>query len=151
MANTYSQIHLHFIFAVRHRVALISPTWKEDLHRYITGIVQCNGHKMLQINSMADHIHMLIGMRPQQAISALVQNIKTESSKWVKANQHIPFAWQEGFGVFSYAKSQVPTVIRYIQNQETHHQKQTFLEEYRAFLDAFEVEWQEPYIFRELE
>lgn len=150
MANTYTQIHIQFVFAVKYRQALIGFEWKERLHQYITGIFQRNNHKMLQINSMPDHIHIFIGMRPDQSVSSLVQIVKTESSKWIK-EQHFcsSFAWQEGYGAFSYAKSQVPNVVRYIQNQEMHHRKETFLEEYRKYLKAFELEWDDRYIFRE--
>src|SRR5215211_5765622 len=123
MPNTYFKLHIQFVFAVKYRTALIHTEWKEDLHKYITGIFQQNNHKMLQINSMPDHVHIFIGMRPHQSISALVQNVKTESSKWVKKERLCcyPFEWQNGYGAFSYARSQVPTVIRYIQNQEMHH------------------------------
>jgi REP element-mobilizing transposase RayT len=153
MPNTYTQIHIQFVFAVKYRAALIDTEWKDRLHQYITGIFQQNEHKMLQINSMPDHIHIFIGMRPHQSISALIQNVKTESSKWIKAQNLCsqPFAWQEGYGAFSYAKSQVSDVIRYIQNQEKHHQKDTFLDEYRKFLEAFEIDWDEKYMFKELE
>jgi len=153
MANSYTQIHIQFIFAVKYRAALIGADWKERLHQYITGIFQHNNHKMLQINSMPDHIHVFIGMRPDQSISSLIQNVKTESSKWIKDQNlcSFPFAWQEGYGAFSYSKSQIPEVVRYIKNQEKHHQKTTFLDEYRRFLTAFEVEWDERYIFKELE
>ncbi|MBD1364840.1 IS200/IS605 family transposase [Mucilaginibacter sp. ZT4R22] len=153
MPNTYTQVHIQFVFAVKYRAALIANDWKDELMRFITGIFQENNHKMLQINTMPDHIHIFIGMRPHQSISALIQNVKTESSKWVKAQNvcSVPFAWQEGYGGFSYAKSQVPDVIRYIQNQEKHHKKRTFLEEYREFLTKFEIEWEEQYIFKELE
>ena len=108
---------------------------------------------MLQVNSMPDHIHIFIGMRPHQAISALVQNIKTESSKWIKAQGLCggSFAWQEGYGAFSYAKSQVANVVRYIVNQEAHHKKESFLEEYKKFLILFDVDWKEEYIFKELD
>lgn len=120
MANTYTQIHLQFVFAVKYREALILPTWKERLYQYITGIIQHNEHKMLQINGMSDHIHLLIGMRPTQSVSSLVQNVKTESSKWINDNKFCPqhFAWQEGYGAFSYSKSHVPDVIRYIQTRK---------------------------------
>jgi len=152
MANSYTQIHIQFVFAVKYRAAAIQNDWKERLHQYITGIFQKNKHKMLQINSMPDHIHIFIGMRPDQSISSLIQNVKTESSKWITAQNFCshPFAWQEGYGAFSYAKSQVPDVIRYIQNQEIHHRKEAFLDEYRKFLTAFEIEWDEKYIFKEL-
>ncbi len=153
MANSYTQIHIQFVFAVKYRAALIGSEWKERLYQYMTGIFQGNQHKMLQINSMPDHIHIFIGMRPHQSMSSLIQNVKTESSKWIKAQKLCshPFAWQEGYGAFSYAKSQVNDVIRYIQNQETHHRKETFLNEYRKFLTAFDIEWDERYIFKELE
>ena len=150
MANTYTQLHIQFVFAVKFRAALIAQEWKRDLHKYITGIIQANDHKMLQINSMPDHIHIFIGMRPVQSISSLVQNVKAESSKWIKEKEwcNESFAWQEGYGAFSYSKSHVPDVIRYIQNQELHHKKETFLDEYRHFLKAFEIEYDEQYIFK---
>ena len=153
MANTYSQIHIQFVFAVKYRAAMIQKAWKDELHKYITGIIRANEHKLLQINSMQDHIHILTGMRPNQSISSLVQNIKTESSKWIKSKKFCssPFAWQEGYGAFSYSKSHVPDVVRYIQNQEAHHKKVTFLDEYRQFMKAFEIDYEEQYIFKEPE
>lgn len=153
MPNTYTQIHIQFVFAVKYRAALIREDWKERLHQYITGIFQQNNHKMLQINSMPDHIHIFIGMRPHQSISSVIQNVKTETSKWINAEKLCPhsFAWQEGYGAFSYSKSHVPNVIAYIQNQEIHHKQETFLDEYRRFLKAFEIDWDEKYIFKELE
>ena len=151
MANTYTQLHIQVVFAVKYRAASIEKEWKDELHKYITGIIQENGHKMLQVNSMPDHIHVFIGMRPTQSIASLMQNVKAESSKWVKDKKFCttPFAWQEGYGAFSYSKSHVPDVIRYIQNQEAHHQKETFLEEYKKILKAFEIEYDEQYIFKE--
>lgn len=153
MANTYTQLHIQFVFAVKNRNALIQPEWKDRLYQYITGIIKNNEHKMLQINGMPDHIHILIGMRPGQSISSLIQNVKTESSKWIKKNGfcHSPFAWQEGYGAFSYSKSHVPDVIRYIQNQEAHHKKETFLDEYIKMLTAFEIEYDKQYIFKDPE
>lgn len=153
MSNTYTQLHIQFIFAVKYREALISKSWKEELHKYITGIFQQNKHKVLQINSMPDHIHILTGLHPTQSISSLVQNVKTESSKWIKNQKKCitPFAWQEGYAAFSYSKTHVDDVIRYIQNQEIHHQKQGFLDEYRQFLKLFEVPYDDDYIFKELE
>jgi len=153
MANSYTQIHIQFVFAVKYRAALIGQDWKERLHQYITGIFQENKHKMIQINSMPDHIHILVGIRPHQSISSLIQNVKAESSKWVKAQGFCsqPFAWQEGYGAFSYSKSQISDVVRYILNQEDHHKKTTFLEEYKKFLTLFEIDWDEQYIFKEPE
>jgi putative transposase len=158
MANTYTQLHIQLVFAVKYRAGLIQKEWKERLHQYITGIIQKkegkeNPHKVLQINSMPDHIHILIGLRPHQSISSLAQSVKTESTIWVNENKFckIPFAWQLGFGGFSYSKSHVDDVIRYIQNQEAHHKKETFLDEYRRMLKAFEIEYDERYIFKEPE
>ena len=151
MPNTYFKLHIQLVFAVKYRAALIHKEWKEDLHKYITGVFQYNDHKMLQINSMPDHIHIFLGMRPHQSISAVVQNVKTESSKWIKTQKFCKssFGWQDGFGAFSYSKSHVPNVIRYIQNREIHHQKETFLDEYRKMLKLFEVEYDDQYIFKE--
>ena len=151
MPNTYTQIHIQFVFAVKYREALIQNSWKENLHQFITGIFQENRHKIIQVNSMPDHIHILAGLRPHQSISSLIQNVKTESSKWIKEQQfsNYPFAWQEGYGAFSYGKSQIPEVVKYIQNQEIHHRKISFLDEYRKFLKAFEIDWKEQYIFSE--
>jgi REP element-mobilizing transposase RayT len=153
MANSYTQVHIQFVFAVKYRSGLIGKEWKERLHQYITGIFQENKHKMLQINSMPDHVHIFIGMRPHQSISSLMQIVKAETTKWINAKNLSPalFAWQEGYGAFSYAKSQVADVVRYIQNQELHHKKESFLDEYRKFLTSFEIEWDERYIFKELE
>lgn len=153
MPNSYTQLHVQFVFAVKFRQSLIQEEWKEELHKYITGIFESNRHKMLQINSMPDHIHILIGLRPHQAISSLVQNVKVESSKWIKVQKFNPqpFAWQEGYGAFSYSKSHVENVIRYIQNQRIYHQKENFLDEYRKMLTAFKIDWEEPYIFNALQ
>jgi len=153
VANTYTQLHIQLVFAVKYRAALIQKTWQTRLHEYMTAIFQHNEHRMLQINSMPDHIHIFIGMRPHQSISSLVQNVKTESSKWIKDNRFCKssFAWQEGFGAFSYSKTHVPDVIRYIQNQETHHKKEPFLDEYRKMLKAFEIDYDKRYIFKEPE
>jgi putative transposase len=153
MPNTYTQLQIQLVFAVKYRAALIQKEWQVRLHKYITGIFQNNEHKMLQINSMPDHIHIFIGMKPHQAISSLVQNVKAESSKWIKDNKFCKstFAWQNGFGAFSYSNSHVNRVIRYIQNQEAHHKKETFLREYRRLLTAFDVDYDDQYIFKEPE
>jgi len=151
MANTYTQIHLHFIFGVKHRAAVIKPVWEDELYRYITGIVQNNGHKMIIINGMPDHLHLLVGTRPTQSVSNLLQDIKGSSSKWI--NEHNfsshKFAWQGGYGAFSYSRSQLPTVINYIKRQKEHHKKRSFRQEYIAFLEKFDVDYDERYIFNE--
>ena len=152
MANTYTQIHIHFVFAVKFRDGIIQSKWKEDLYKYMTGIIQNNNHKLLAINGMPDHIHILIGLRPAQSISDLMKEVKQSSSKWINQNKltNGHFEWQEGYGAFSYSKSQIGQVINYIQNQELHHEKKTFTQEYRDFLRKFEVEYDEKFIFKEL-
>jgi putative transposase len=152
MANTYTQIHIQMIFAVQNRVSIIRDTWKEELYRYITGIIQNQNHKVLAINGMPDHIHIFVGLRPTQSLSELMKDIKGDSSKWINQKGFVQgkFSWQEGYGAFSYSKSQVDTVIEYIKNQERHHKSRTFLEEYREFLRKFEVEFDERYIFKDV-
>ena len=153
MANTYTQIHIQIIFAVRYRQSVIHKEWQERLYQYITGIVQNYNHKVLQIGGMPDHVHLFVGMRPTQSLSDLMRIVKGESSEWIRENRltGTRFTWQSGYGAFSYAKSQLPNVISYIQNQEEHHRKRTFLEEYEDFLREFEVEYDERYIFKPLE
>ncbi len=153
MANTYTQIHIQCVVAVKFRQSLIQPNWKERLQQYITGIVQNNGHKMIAINSMSDHLHLFFGFRPNQSLSDLMKIVKGESSEWINKEKFNPsiFRWQEGFGAFSYSRSQIKVVSEYIANQEEHHRKKTFLEEYEYFLKQFEVEYDERYIFKPLE
>lgn len=152
MPNTYTQIHIHFVFVVKFRDGVIHSSWKDELYKYITGIVQNNKHKMICINGMPDHLHILIGVRPHQSISDLMQDVKGSSSKWINEKNFLnrKFEWQEGFGAFSYGKSQIKDVISYIENQELHHKKKTFKEEYLDFLKKFEVEYDDKYIFKEL-
>jgi putative transposase len=149
MANTYTQIHIQAIFSVQNRNCIITQLWKEELFRYLTGIIRKNGHKLLAINGMPDHVHLFFGMRPNQSLSDLMQDIKGDSSKWInnKRLTNTRFSWQEGYGAFSYNKSSVDNVIDYIKNQELHHQKKTFIEEYHEFLEKFEVEFDERYLF----
>jgi putative transposase len=153
MANTYTQIHIQAVFAVQNRRSLIQKEWKVELYKYITGIVQKNDHKVLQINGMPDHIHLLFGFRPTQSLSDLLQMVKQDSSIWINERRFIKgkFNWQSGYGAFSYTKSHLPRVIRYIQNQELHHQKKTFLEEYKELLRIHEVEYDKRFIFKEIE
>jgi len=152
MPNTYTQLHIQFVFAVKYREGVIQASWKDELYKYITGIVQQNKHKLISINGMSDHIHKLIGMRPHQSISDLMQDVKGNSLKWINEKKLVKgkFEWQEGYGAFSYGKSQIKNVILYIENQEQHHKKKTFREEYLDFLIKFEIEYDEQYIFKEL-
>jgi REP element-mobilizing transposase RayT len=153
MANTYSQIYIQIVFAVQNRNALIQPTWEEELYRYITGIVQNKGQKMLAINGTSNHIHIFIGMKPNCCLSDLVREIKKSTNTFIKEKRFVAhlFQWQEGFGAFSYSHSQLTNVIQYIENQKEHHKKQTFKDEYLAFLKAFEIEFNNEYLFQWLE
>ena len=142
---------MQLVFAVKYRHALIDKLWEEELYKYITGIVKNQDHKLLSINGMPDHLHILIGYRPHQALSDLLKEIKGDSSKWINDRRFTKskFNWQEGYGAFSYSKAEVPKICSYIESQKIHHQKQTFLEEYKNFLYEFQVEYDERYIFVE--
>ncbi|MEM0518396.1 MULTISPECIES: IS200/IS605 family transposase [Aequorivita] len=152
MANTYTQIHIQVIFAVQNRQSLIKPQWKDELYKYITGIVQSYNHKVLQINGMPDHIHILFGMRPTQSISDLMKKLKQDSSKWINNKGFVngKFSWQEGYGAFSYSRSHVPKVIKYIANQEEHHKSKTFGEEYLEILKESGIDYDERYILKSI-
>jgi putative transposase len=149
MANTYSQIYIQIVFTVQGRQNLIPKPKRNELHKYITGIVAKRNQKLLSIFAMPDHVHLLIGMKPDISISDLVRDIKAGSSKFISDNNWVngKFHWQEGFGAFSYSKSQIDNVIQYINNQEQHHKKRTFKDEYLDFLNKFEIEYNEKYIF----
>ena len=153
MANTYTQIHLQFIFAPKYRASLIHADWENELYKYITGIVQHNKSKMICINGMPDHLHILVGFHTTQSIADFMQDVKAGSSKWINDNKMTKsrFEWQSGYGAFSYSKSQLPDVIRYIENQKEHHRKKSFLEEYKLFMEKFQIVYDEKYIFNEPE
>lgn len=150
MANTYTQIYIHFVFVVQGRKNSISRSCSEELHMYITGIVQNKGHKMLAIYAMPDHIHIFIGKKPIISESDLVRDIKVASTKFLKEKKLVSnnFRWQDGFGAFSYANSQIGNVVNYILNQEKHHKKSTFKEEYIEILDQFEIDYKNEYLFK---
>ena len=152
MPNTYTQIHIQFVFAVKYRDGIINSSFQGELYQYISGILKPHNHKLLAINGMTDHIHIFIGMRPTQSISDLMQDIKRSSSKWINEKQFLnrKFEWQEGYGAFSYSKSHVNSVINYIKNQEEHHKKESFRDEYLTFLKKFEIEYDERFIFKDL-
>ena len=153
MANTYSQLLIHVICAVQGRQNLISPKWKNELFKYITGIISYKNQKMLCINGVADHIHILIGLKPDIAISDLVRDIKNNSSTFINNKKFVrgKFNWQKGFGTFSYSNSQIDKVVKYILNQENQHRRKTFKEEYVEFLKKFNVEYNEKYLFEWIE
>lgn len=149
MANTYTQVHIQVVFAVKNRQCLIKKEWKDRLYKYMTGIIQHYGHKVLQINGVADHVHILFGMRPTQSLSDLMKQVKQDSSQWINESGFVRgrFSWQAGYGAFSYSKSAVPHVIRYIANQESHHSKQSFKDEYRSLLIDYGIDFKEEYLF----
>lgn len=152
MANTYSQIHIQVVFAVQNRESLIGSKWKNELYQYLVGIIQNHQHKVIAINGMPDHVHILIGLRPSQSISDLMQKVKGDSSKWINRKGFVlgKFSWQEGYGVFSYGKSQIDDVIEYIKRQEIHRQRKTFKEEYLQFLEKFALDYDERFVFKEI-
>jgi putative transposase len=150
MANTYTQIYIHVVFAVESRQNLIQPEHNDELQKYITGIVSAQKHKLISINNMPDHLHLLVGLRPDAALSQLVRDIKANSSRFINEKRWVMgrFSWQEGFGAFSYSRSQLGAVIRYIENQQKHHARKSFREEYTALLEKFGVEYDPRYIFK---
>ncbi len=149
MADTYTQLYTHIVFAVKGRQRLIPNQHKEALHQYITRIITNKKQTLIRINSMPDHIHILVGMKPDIALSDLVRDIKANSSKFINKKGWVvgKFEWQEGFAAFSYSHSQLDTVVNYIKNQETHHSRLTFKEEYLAFLKRFDVPYNPKYVF----
>jgi REP element-mobilizing transposase RayT len=152
MPNTYTQLQIHFVFAVKWRQALIDPEWETDLHKYITAIVQNNGHKMLAINSAFDHTHFVAGIIPTQSISDLLELVKGDSSEFIN-NQRFTkrkFNWQKGFGAFSVSRSHLDKVVKYIYNQKEHHSKESFRDEYIRMLENYRVDYDERYIFHDL-
>ena len=148
-AGTFSQIYIQVVFAVKGRNSLIHSTWEKELYKYITGIVQNKGQKMLAINGMPDHIHFLIGMKPSCCLSDLVREIKKSSNAFIKEKRFskFKFEWQKGYGAFSYSHSALDNVIGYVSNQKEHHKTKSFQEEYKAFLKNFEIEFKDEYLF----
>jgi REP element-mobilizing transposase RayT len=149
MANTYTQMYVHLVFAPKNRKALIGKGWKNDLEKYITGIVQNHKHKMLAIGTMPDHIHIFIGYNVNHLIPDLVEEIKTSSNAWIKQNKlsKFHFEWQKGYGAFSHSRSQLNTVVKYVLNQEIHHKKKSFKEEYLEILRKNDIEFKHEYVF----
>ncbi|MFN4254004.1 MAG: IS200/IS605 family transposase [Saprospiraceae bacterium] len=149
MANTFTQLYVQVVFTPKGRENLILQSFEERLYQYITGIVQNEGQKMIAINGMPDHVHLFIGFKPTIAIAELVQKVKASSSKFINEQKWLSgkFVWQEGYGAFTYAHSQLDAVAKYVMNQKEHHQRKTFEEEYRDFLAKFDVPFDERYLF----
>jgi putative transposase len=153
MSDTFSQMYCHLVFAVQGRYSLISHEWEAQLYKYITSIVQNNGHKLLAIGGMPDHIHLFIGYNIVQSIPELVREVKRDSASWINNQKFVfgRFSWQRGYGVFSYSRSQIQAVANYINHQEKHHSKQSFLDEYKKTLDHFDVIYEDKYLFKPVE
>ena len=153
MANTFSQVYLQYVFAVKNRECLIRNDHKEELHKYITGLVSNRKAKMLAVHCMPDHTHLFVGFKPVASMADFIKEIKVESTefikekKWIKGN----FGWQEGYGIFSYSHSHIGSVINYIHNQEKHHERKSFRNEYLDFLKKFEIPFEEKYLFNFIE
>jgi len=149
MANTYTQFYAHLVFAVKNRNALIKRQWKNELEKYITGIVQNHKHKLLAIGSMPDHIHIFIGYNVNHLIPELVEEIKTSTNDWIKQNNfsRFRFEWQKGYGAFSHSRSQIDTVVKYVLNQEKHHKKTDFRTEYLEILRKNDIQFNDEYLF----
>jgi putative transposase len=149
MANTYSQIYIHVVFAVKGRSNLIAKSWRERLYQYTTGVIRSKKQKVMIINGVADHVHILLGLQPDCTLSDLLRDTKASTSKWINENRLVAgkFEWQAGFGSFSVGASQVQPVINYIAKQEEHHKTKTFTEEYIEFLKAYEIDYKPDYLF----
>lgn len=152
MPNTFTQIYLHVVFAVQNRESLIQPNWKDELYKYITGIVQNNKHKLIAIDGVSNHLHLAIGYKPHQLIPELLQDIKGYSSKWINERKFVrgKFRWQEGYGAFSFSHSHMDKVVKYINNQEKHHKKIKFREECIQLLKKYEIAYDEKYVLSDV-
>lgn len=152
MANTYHQIYLQVVFAVKYRQAVIKQEWKHQLYAVIGNIINETKCKTIIVNGMEDHVHCFLGLKPVVSISELMKTVKAKSSKYINDHALTPerFEWQEGYGVFSYSQSGVDAVYKYIQNQEEHHKKQNFKDEYENFLKKYQVAYDNQYLFQQL-
>jgi REP element-mobilizing transposase RayT len=153
MAGTFSQIYIQVVFAVKGRENLIGNSWKDELHKYISGIITGKGQKSIIVNGISDHIHAFIGLKPSMAVADLVRDIKNNSSNFINKMNYVRgrFSWQEGYGAFSYSHSHIEKVYNYILKQENHHKKRTFKDEYLEMLIKFEIEFKNEYVFEWLE
>jgi len=152
MPNVYTQIQIHAIFAVQDRASLIGRDWRKPLYKYIVSIINHQRHKALAIGGTNDHVHILLSFNTTQTVTELMRRIKKGTTEWINRNGFTPdkFEWQSGYGAFSHSKSQVPAVAKYIKNQEKHHAKVSFLEEYRKILDNLGIEYDKQYLFHKI-
>jgi REP element-mobilizing transposase RayT len=153
VAGTFSQIYIQLVFAVKGRENLLQKPWRDEVFKYISGIIKGKNQKPIIVNGVSDHVHVFVGIRPSMSISDLVRDIKNNSSNFINEHKFIKgkFSWQEGYGAFSYSHSQIKNVYEYIANQEEHHRKKTFKEEYLDFLHKFEIEYDEKFLFEWIE
>ncbi len=152
MVGTFSQIYIQIVFAVKGRENLLQKPWRDEVFKYMSGIIKGKNQKPIIVNGVANHVHVFVGLKPAMNISDLVRDIKNNSSNFINEQKFIKgkFSWQEGFGAFSYGHSQIETVYQYVANQEEHHKKKTFKQEYLEFLDKFHIPFEERYVFEEL-
>ncbi len=153
MAGTYSQIYIHVVFAVKERENLLQKPWQIEVFKYMNGIIKGKNQKPIIVNGVEDHVHLFFGLQPSMSISEMVRDIKSNTTKFINDNKFVKgkFLWQEGYGAFSYSHSHIDNVYQYILNQEIHHQKKTFKEEYIEFLQKYEIEHDEKYLFNWIE
>ena len=149
MANTYTQIYLHVVFSTKHRIPNLELPWRKEVHKYIAGIITEKGHKSIIVNGVEDHVHLFMGLKPFVTISTLIGEIKSNYSNFINKSNWVQnkFAWQEGYGAFSYAQSQIQEVYNYILQQEEHHNKFSFEAEYKNLLEKFEIDVNPEYVF----
>ena len=149
MADAFSQIYIQYVFAVKGRENLLQQPWREEVFKYMAGIVKGKNQKPIIVNGVSDHVHVFVGLKPAMNISDLIRDIKNNSSNFINDQKFLKgkFSWQEGYGAFSYSHSQIDNVYQYIANQEVHHRKKTFKEEYIEFLQKFEIDYNEKYLF----
>jgi len=153
MANTYTQLYVHIVFAVKDRACLVAQSWKSRIERYIAGVINNRGHKLYIINAQPDHVHLLVSLDPNDALSDAVRDIKSSSSRFINEEKlvHGHFQWQEGYGAFSCSQSSVARVVEYIKNQDSHHGSRSFIDEYRILLRKYDIAFDEQYIFKAVE
>ncbi|MCA1752494.1 MAG: transposase [Flavobacteriales bacterium] len=149
MANTYRSVLLQYVFAVKGRHNLLHKSWRDEVFRYMTGIIEAKGQKSIIVNGVSDHVHVLVGVKPPFEMDAFIRDVKNNSSKFINKKGWLPrkFSWQSGYGIFSYSQDQIHRLYEYILNQEAHHAKKSFKEEYIQLLKDFEIEYEEKYLF----
>ncbi|MCR9016844.1 IS200/IS605 family transposase [Aquiflexum gelatinilyticum] len=149
MPGTFSQIYIQYVFAVKGRENLLLNPWREEVFKYMAGIIKGKNQKPIIVNGVTDHVHVFVGLKPAMSISDLIKDVKNNSSNFINENKFVKgrFEWQEGYGAFSYSHSQLDNVYQYILNQEEHHRKTSFKQEYISFLKKFEIQYEEKYLF----